>query len=611
MAKEKPNSGKQQDNGGIRETAAEGPRDDVVPQDAAASSNASSSADVREQEQSARPPRGKAGGDNSIFGILRLKTFRILWGTMLISNLGGMVQGVGAGWLMTSLTSSQSLVGMVQGAMTLPMVIFSIWAGALADNFNRRKILIYCMYAIMAISALLVALTYGGWITPAILLFFTFLIGCCDAIYNPPWQATVGDIVPREKIPAAVSLNSVGYNLMRSMGPTFGGAIVAAWGGIAAFIFNFFTYFPLLAALIKWHPNYTSPTLPRERMMSAMSDGLRYVLMSPNLLNIMFRSFLFGMGAISIFALLPVVAREAHSSFISGALLYGVLLGCFGIGAIIGGTCNIRIRAALSSEMIVAISFLGYALGCFILAFSHSALLDCLAVFPAGICWVLALTLFNANVQLSTPRWVVSRALAFYQTCSYAGMAIGSWIWGAAGDAYGTPAALFICGLWLILGAAAGVKLRIFDIGASNLSPTDPMREPELRLNLRSRSGPILISAEYSIAEENVPEFLRAMRECRRIRLRDGARQWTLLRDLEKPESWVETYNMPTWIDYLRHNQRSTQGDMQIMAMLDKLNRGGARPELRRMIERHTVPPANELTLKVLPEAEAESGAKA
>jgi len=545
------------------------------------------------------PPRD----NHSIFGVLRLQTFRNLWGTMLISNLGGMVQGVGAGWLMLSLTSSQSLVGMVQGAMTLPMVIFSIWAGALADNYDRRKILINCMLAIMLVSLLLVALTYGGWITPAILLLFTFLIGCCDAIYNPPWQATVGDLVPREQIPAAVSLNSVGYNLMRSMGPTFGGALVAAFGGIAAFIFNFFTYFPLLAVLIKWKPAYARSTLPRERMMSAMSDGLRYVLMSPNLLHIMGRSFLFGIGAISIFALLPIVARGAQGSFISGALLYGILLGCFGLGAIIGGTYNMKIRARLSSELITALSFLGFALSCFILSFSSNAWVDCLAVFPAGICWVLALTLFNANVQLSTPRWVVSRALAFYQTCSYAGMAAGSWLWGALGDAYGTKAALFICGVWLVIGACAGLRFRIYDIGATNLSPTDPMREPELRLALQARSGPIMIMLEYQIAQKNTERFLRAMRARRRIRLRDGARAWTLLRDLEQPERWVETYHMPTWVDYLRHNQRSTKDDMRVIAVLDRLNEGKAPPHVRRMIERQTVPQADELRLKPPPKA--------
>jgi len=219
-------------------------------------------------------------------------------------------------------------------------------------------------------------------------------------------------------------------------------------------------------------------------------------------------------------------------------------------------------------------------------------------VFPAGMCWVLALTLFNANVQLSTPRWVVSRALAFYQTCSYAGMAAGSWLWGAAGDAYGTKAALFICGLWLIAGAAAGFKFRGFDIGATNLSPTDPMREPELRLHLQARSGPIMITAEYIIAEKNEARFLRAMARRRRIHLRDGARAWTLLRDLEQPTHWVETYHMPTWVDYLRHNQRSTKDDMRVIEVLDRLNEGKAPPHVRRMIARQTSLRVDDLRLK-------------
>lgn len=532
--------------------------------------------------------------DASMFGLLRLKDFRSLWLATLVSNLGGLVQGVGAGWLMTLITPSQSLVGLVQGATTLPVVIFSLWAGALADNFNRRMILIVSLVAMMLASLALAVLTYVGWITPAILLFFTFLIGCGNAVYNPPWQATVGDIVPREQIPAAVSLNSVGYNLMRSMGPAIGGAIVALWGGVTAFVFNVFTYIPLIGALYAWKPHYSRPTLPRERLVGAMSDGLRYVMMSPNLFNIMCRSFIFGLGAISLFALLPVIAREAHG----GAFLYGVLLGCFGIGAIIGGTYNIKIRARLSSEIIIVISFLGYGISCFVLAFSTHIWLHCLVLFPAGMCWVLALALFNANVQLSTPRWVVSRALAFYQTASYAGMAVGSWLWGALADAYGLSASLFICAVCLFMGAVAGIKFRIYDIGSINLSPTDPMREPELRLDLQARSGPILITLEYCIAQNNTEKFLQAMTERRRVRLRDGARQWTLLRDLEKPERWVETYHMPTWVDYLRHNQRSTQDDMRVIEILDALNEGSAPPHVCRMIERQTVPLAGELPLK-------------
>lgn len=536
---------------------------------------------------------------SSTLAPFRTKDFRNLWTATLFSNLGGLVQGVGAGWLMTLITPSQSMVGLVQGATTLPVVIFSLMAGALADNFNRRQIMITAQTMMMIVSIILAVLTWMGWVTPWILLVFTFLIGCGSAIYNPPWQATVGDIVPRHDIPAAITLNSVGFNLMRSVGPAVGGAIVAFFGGAIAFVFNAISYIPLITTLYLWKPQYLDPILPRERLVGAMSDGLRYVMMSPNLMNIMIRAFLFGVGAISVLALLPVVARDVLGG---GALSYGGLLGFFGIGAIIGGVINARMRARFSSERIVAAAFIGYAVSCFLLGISKSMLFSHIVLLPAGMCWVLALSLFNVSVQLSTPRWVVSRALALYQTSSFGGMAVGSWVWGAIGDSYGTRAALLICAVFLIFGAVVGFKFRIHEIGSINLDPYDQFREPELRLDLKPHSGPIMIMIDYTIAEEDLPTFLSVMTHRRRIRLRDGARQWTLLRDLEKPEQWTECYHMPTWVEYLRHNHRRTQADVEIFKVLDSLNRSSGPPRVHRMIERQTVPQVGEMHLKPPPE---------
>lgn len=545
----------------------------------------------------------QAGGwmqqKNSTFAPFRTKDFRNLWSATLVSNLGSLVQGVGAGWLMTLITTSQSMVGLVQGATTLPVVIFSLFAGALADNFNRRQIMITAQVMMMAVSVILAVFTFTSWITPDILLIFTFLIGCGSALYNPPWQATVGDIVPREDIPAAITLNSVGFNLMRSVGPAIGGVIVAFFGGAVAFVFNAFSYIPLIRALYLWKPQYLSPALPRERLVGAMSDGLRYVMMSPNLLNIMFRSFLFGIGAIGILALLPVVARDALGG---GALSYGGLLGAFGVGAIMAGLVNASVRAHFSSEKIIVTAFICYAASCFLLAVSKSILLSHIVLLPAGMSWVFALSLFNVSVQLSTPRWVVSRALALYQTSSYGGMALGSWIWGMMGDSYSTRIALLVCGVFLVLGAIAGLKFPVHEIGGTNLEPYDQFREPELKLDLKARSGPIMIMEDYTIAEENLPAFLAAMAQRRRIRLRDGARQWTLLRDLKNPEQWTESYHMPTWVEYLRHNHRHIQADLEIISVLRSLNRGCEMPRIHRMIERQTVPQADEMHLKLPPE---------
>lgn len=532
---------------------------------------------------------------HSTLAPFRIAIFRNLWSATLISNLGGLIQGVGASWLMVSLTTSSALVSLVQAANTLPIVILSLVAGALADNFNRRRIMILSQLCMMFVSAALAVLTLCGWMTPPLLLLFTFLIGCCGAVYNPPWQATVGDIVPREQISSAVTLNSVGFNLMRSVGPAVGGGIVATWGSAIAFICNAFSYIPLLGALLFWKPTYKKSRLPRERLVGAMSDGLRYVMMSPHIINIMVRAFLFGCGAISILSLLPLVARDELGG---NAQVFGILLGFFGVGAILGGVINAWVRERFMSETIVVFSFIGFAFSCLFLGLSSSSFLSYIMLLPAGMCWVLALSLFNTTVQLSTPRWVVSRALALYQTSSFGGMALGSWLWGSLADGYGTKMALVICAVFLMIGAVAGLKFRIYEIPSINLEPNDQFREPELRLDLKARSGPIMIMIDYEISEADLPRFLKLMQIRRRHRIRDGARNWALLRDLENPECWTESYGMSTWVDYLRHNHRRMQEDVDLIDKLRKLNRAPQGVRVHRMIERNTVPHVDEMHLK-------------
>lgn len=531
----------------------------------------------------------------STYAPFRHANFRTLWIATLVSNLGGLIQGVGAGWMMTTISDQHSMVALVQGATTLPIMLFSLASGALADNFDRRRIMLSAQIMMMLVSVALAAFAYMGWITPWLLLSFTFLLGCGTALHNPPWQASMGDIVPRADLPAAVTLNSMGFNLMRSVGPAVGGLIVATAGVAAAFLANAVSYVTLIAALWRWKPVYPPRNLPRESFVSAMSAGLRYVSMSPNLLTVMLRACLFGMAAVSSLALLPLVARELVQG---GALTYGGLLGAFGVGAIIGGAINGRVRERLSNEWIVRLACVGFGLSNILLGFSTNVWLSLILLLPAGACWVMALSLFNVTVQLSTPRWVVARALSLYQTATFGGMAVGSWIWGVAADAHGPAMALLGSGVALIASVAIGLRFRLPEFGALNLDPLDHFREPELRLDLKARSGPIMIMIDYTIAQDDVPAFLAAMSARRRIRIRDGAGQWALLRDLENPETWTESYHVPTWVEYLRHNQRRTQADAEVTETLNRLHKGPERPRVHRMIERQTVPLGDDMPLK-------------
>jgi MFS family permease len=526
--------------------------------------------------------------------LFRNQTFRMLWIAALASNFGGLVQGVGASWLMTSLSGSHAMVALVQSSVTLPIMIFSLLAGVFADNFDRRRVMLIAQSFMLAVSICLALMAMWGMLTPWLLLAFTFLIGCGTALHNPSWQASMGDIVSKDELSAAVSLNSMGFNLMRSVGPAAGGAIVAFAGAGAAFGVNAASYFAIIAALLMWRPNLPKRRLPREPMGSAFAAGLRYVAMSPNLLKVILRGTIFGFSAVAILALLPLIVQQVLGG---SALTYGVLLGCFGMGAVAGALLNARLRARLRNEWITRAAFLAFALGCAVLSFSRNEVLSGAALLLTGASWVIALSLFNVTVQLSTPRWVVGRALALYQTGVFGGMAAGSWIWGLAAENVGPDGAMLAAAAMLVLGSLVGLVAPLPDLTNLNLDPLNRFQEPPLRLDIRQRSGPIMILVDYEIAQQDVPAFLAAMTLRRRIRIRNGAQSWALLRDLEKPDIWSETYHVPTWVEYMRHNERHTQADAEVSDALRKLHRGSKPPAVHRMIERQAVSPLDDMPL--------------
>ncbi len=527
-----------------------------------------------------------------LFAPLSNTTFRDLWIANNISNLGGLIQGVGAAWMMTSISASENMVALVQASTTLPIMLFSILSGALADNFQRRQVILSAQIFMFVVSVLLAVFAYLGWIGPWSLLAFTFLIGCGTALNNPAWQASVGDMVPRQDVAGAVSLNSMGFNMTRSVGPALGGAIVAFGGGAAAFAANAASYLALIYALFRWQNSEKARTLPREDIGPAVAAGLRYVAMSPKLLKVFFRSFVFGLSSIAILALMPIVAKDLIQG---GPLTYGLLLGAFGIGAIGGAFANGWLREKLTSENIVRLSFAGFALSEAAMGATGNGIVSGLAAVVAGGCWVVALSLFNTIVQLSTPRWVVGRAVSFYQTASFGGMAAGSWLWGSVAESSDAGTALSIAAIVTAVGVLIGFFMPMPVFEDLDLDPLDRFREPDLNLEILPRSGPIAINIDYEIADQDVSEFLKLMVERRRIRIRDGAQAWALMRDLENPHIWTETYHTPTWVDYVRHNHRRTKADAMNFDQIRALHRGEHPPKVHRMIERQVIPPSDDV----------------
>ncbi|MDB4223982.1 MFS transporter [Granulosicoccus sp.] len=513
--------------------------------------------------------------------------FRSLWVATLISNLGGLIQAVAAGWTMTTLTDSQSMVALVTASTSLPIVGLSLFAGVLADNYDRRRIMLVAQILMLVASIGLTLATYFNQLTPWLLLTFTFLIGCGGALNNPSWQASIGDIVPREQVPAAVMANGMSFNIMRSIGPALGGIIIVAAGAAAAFAMNTMSYVALIIALTLWRRPVPDSSLPRERFARATNAGFQYVSLSPNLLSIILRGCLFGLTAVAVQALLPLIARDLLGG---SASTYGFLLGFFGVGAVGGALCNSKIRAKFDNETIIRTTFIGTAFGTLLLSTGHGMIVAGIALLLCGACWVTTNALLNVSLQLSTPRWVVGRALSFYMMGNASGMVVGSWVWGLLAEAYGLQMALVMSAATVILGALAGYKLPMPEFNRLNLDPLNQFIEPTLAVQLKPQTGPIMITVDFDIGESDIPAFLETMTLRRRIRKRDGARRWSLLRDLEQPNIWTEKFYVATWVEYIRHNQRRTISDSGITETLHGLHRGAEPPKVRRMIERQTVP---------------------
>ena len=517
---------------------------------------------------------------------LRNKTFRAIWLASILSNFGGMIQAVGAGWMMTSLSDSANMVALVQASTTLPIMVFSLISGAIADGFDRRRIMLLAQFFMITVSASLAVFAWLDLLTPWVLLGFTFLIGCGIAFNNPASQAAVGDIVPRADVPAAVLLNSVGFNVTRSVAPAMGGAIVAAAGAAAAFTINTLSYITLIVVLWRWQPAIPERLLPREPLLSAMTTGMRYIAMSPNITRVMLRGFVFGLTAIVVLALLPLVARDLIQG---GAQTFGVLLGAFGIGAVGGAIVSRRARERFENELLVRLAFIALAICAASIAASTNIWLTGAALLLGGGAWVFALSMFGTTVQMSTPRWVVGRAISLYQMAVFGGMASGSWLWGSLTETSSLVVALNIAAVTMLAGAAMGLVLPLPSKEMLNLDPLNRWRAPQIGLQIEPQSGPVAISIEYHIAAATIPEFMLLIAQRRRIRRRDGAHEWTLSRDLQNPEIWVERFEMPTWMDYLRFHMRTTQADGDVSDRIQALHTGSWPPTIRRLLIRDPI----------------------
>lgn len=364
-------------------------------------------------------PLGRKG---SAWAPLREATFRRIWTASLFSNFGQLILGVGAAWEMTRLTNGNpGMVSLVQSALMFPLMLVAVPAGALADMFDRRKIALIGLGFSAASGALLAVLASQDLVTPWVLLGFCVLIGAGVALYSPSWQASIGEQVSNDHLPAAISLGTISYNIARSVGPAIGGVVVKSFGAMAAFAINAAFYIPLWIAFFFWTRKHLPSRLPPERIDRAIVSGMRYVFHAPPIRTVLMRAFLFGVTSASLVALVVLIARnQLHGT----AGTYGLLLGSTGVGAVLGAVFVGDLRERIGTERCVRLFSIATGAVLLVIASSTSLVVICLSLLVSGAANILTVAMLNVGVQLTAPRWVTARALSLYSSALTGGIAI-------------------------------------------------------------------------------------------------------------------------------------------------------------------------------------------
>ncbi|WP_028353675.1 MFS transporter [Bordetella petrii] len=527
-------------------------------------------------------PPAAAGG----FAPLRQTVFAVLWVATIIGNTGSFVRDVASAWLMTDLSPSPAAVALVQAAATLPVFLLAIPAGVLSDILDRRKFLIGIQLLLAGTSITLMLLSALGLQSVASLVALTFLGGIGAALMGPTWQAIVPELVGKQDLKSAVALNSLGINIARAVGPALGGVILASLGAAFTYGVDVISYVFVVAALLWWRRPATEQDELSERFAGAFRAGLRYARASRELHVVLLRAFLFFALASSVWALLPLVARNLLGG---GAGFYGILLGAVGAGAIVGAIVMPKLRGRCSADGLL----LGAALvTAAVMAFLSSAppqWAAVVALLVLGAAWITALTTLNGVAQAILPNWVRGRSLAVYLTVFNGAMTAGSLGWGAIAEGLGVPMTLVAGAAGLVVVGLAAHRVKL-PRGDADLVPSNHWPEPLTAAPIEHDRGPVMILIEYRIAPEDRTGFLQALTRLSAERRRDGAYNWGVTEDAGDPQVMLEWFQVESWAEHLRQHHRVSRADADIQAEVLRFHRGEARPVVRHLL---AVTPAN------------------
>ncbi|HEY9092678.1 MFS transporter [Parasphingorhabdus sp.] len=516
----------------------------------------------------------------SAWSPFRHRAFALLWTATLISSIGTWMHDVGAGWLMTTLNPSPAIVSLVQAATTAPIFLFALFAGALADRVNKRRLLLTVSLVLTGITSAMAILTAAGAMTPALLLALTFAIGTGAALMAPAWQSVVPSLVPRESLQPAIAINSMGVNISRAIGPAIAGFLISAVALSAPFVINAVSYLAIIAALLLWKPE-TGParTLPPEPLFGAMATGLRHASRNSALKATLLRSFGFFTFASAYWALLPLVARGIEGG---GAEIYGVLLTAIGGGAVAGALALPSIRQRFDANRLVAAGTLITAAAMALLGLATSVAMALPASVLGGVGWIMVLTSLNVSAQTALPNWVRARGLAITLMVFFGCMSAGSAIWGQVATATSIPTALLIAAAGAVIAIPLTWRAKLGQGEALDLTPAMSWPEPVVSqaMDAAHDRGPVLVTIRYRIDAGDAEAFLSAMNELAGERYRDGAHDWGVYQDAAEPDAWIEWFFLPSWAEHLRQHERATKHDHDIHARAVEFHRGAETPEV-------------------------------
>ena len=511
---------------------------------------------------------------------LRYPHFRWLWGASIFSASGTFIQTVAASWLMFELTGSNTWVGLMIASATLPLLFFALAAGALADMFDRTRLMLIAQAIMGSSAAAMTALTVLDLITPGLLLGLGLLLGTGLALNIPAWQALVPDLVPRGLVASAVALQSVAFNAARAVGPAIGGALVVAYGAEAGFAVNAFSYMAVIGVLLVIGPQLKirdreTPT----SMGSAISLGVRFARFTPPFRSLMALVALFAINSAVVQAVLPV-----HTANLGGsAAAYGILLGAMGAGALTGAFLRNTLFGLIDGSSVPYTITLFGASGV-LLGLAPNVAVAGVGMFFAGFFWLLTLATLNASAQLMAPSWIRGRAMSLY-TLSFAGiLPVGSIISGVVADQIGTTGSLLTFSSGTILLGLVAPRFNVPNIDdiETPIFEDDRASSPHDEEGLLE-GGPVIILNTWIIDEADFTPFTHLMNEVRLVRLSTGAYRWRLFRSISDPHRLTEFFAVESWEEHIAQHGRIDTGSAELIKRARTYDRASG-PRTRHLI---------------------------